>query len=275
MKTILVPIDFSKNSQKVLKAAKVISDKTGAELAIMHTSQSADKGIAIPITEGTCVIFNELENSYKQQLDEYVAGVQSEGYQVHGIWESDAVQTAILRQADEINADLIVIGRTGQGTFMDKLIGSLSARVALDALCPVLVIPPQATVKEFKNIVYATRFDPRETEILHQIKALAKQLAAKLSLVHINPFHQLGSHTNEEHMLRNIQELDIADMDVVIAQEINFIEGIRRYCYQEGADLLIVSTRERGFFEQYITNPSMTKRLVVETRLPLLVYHIR
>ncbi|CAG5010997.1 MULTISPECIES: universal stress protein [Dyadobacter] len=275
MKTILVPIDFSKNSQKVLKAAKVISDKTGAELAIMHTSQSADKGIAIPITEGTRVIFNELENSYKQQLDEYVAGVQSEGYQVHGIWESDAVQTAILRQADEINADLIVIGRTGQGTFMDKLIGSLSARVALDALCPVLVIPPQATVKEFKNIVYATRFDPRETEILHQIKALAKQLGAKLILVHINPFHQLGSHTNEEHMLRNIQELDIADMDVVIAQDINFIEGIRRYCYQEGADLLVVSTRERGFLEQYITNPSMTKRLVVETRLPLLVYHIR
>lgn len=275
MKTILVPIDFSKNSQKVLKAAKLISDETGAELAIMHTSKSADTGIAMPITESTLEMFNELENSYKQQLDEYVAGVQSGGYQAYGIWESDTVQTAILRQANQINADLIVVGRTGQGTFIDKLIGSSSAGVALEAQCPVLVIPPQATVKEFGHIIYATRFDPRETEILYQVKTLTEQLGAKLSLVNINPLHQLWSHTNEQQMLRTVQELEIADIEVVIVQDINFIEGISRYCYQEGADLLIVSTRQRGFLEQYITNPSITKRLIVETPLPLLVYHFR
>ena len=275
MKNILIPIDFSENSQKALKAAKKIADQTGAELAIMHTSQSENTGIAMPVTASTLVMFNELENSYKQQLDEYVAGAQSEGYQVKGIWESNAIQTAILRQATNINADLIVVGRTGQGTFIDKLIGSSSTGVALEASCPVLVVPPQATLRGFKNIIYATQFDPQETDILHQIKVLTKRLGAKLSLVKINSFDEPESQADQAHMHRTIQELDMADMDVFIVEDVSFIEGINKFCDQQGADLLIVSNRERYFLQQYLTNPSMTKRLVVETHLPLLVYHIR
>jgi nucleotide-binding universal stress UspA family protein len=275
MKKILIPIDFSENSQKALKAAKTIAVKTGAELAIMHTSQSENTGIAMPMTESTLVMFDELENSYKQQLDEYVAGAQSEGYQVKGIWESNAIQTAILRQATNINADLIVVGRTGQGTFIDKLLGSSSTGVALEASCPVLVVPPQATLSGFKNIIYATQFDPQETDILHQIKVLTEQLGAKLSLVKINSFHEPESHADQAHMFRTIQELDMADVDLVIVEDVSFIEGINKFCDRQGADLLIVSNRERHFLQQYLTNPSMTKRLVVETHLPLLVYHIR
>ncbi|WP_138485275.1 universal stress protein [Dyadobacter bucti] len=275
MKKILIPIDFSENSQKALKAAKTIANETGAELAIMHTSQSENTGIAMPMTESTHVMLDELENSYKQQLDEYVAGAQSEGYQVKGIWESNAIQTAILRQANYINADLIVVGRTGQGTFIDKLIGSSSTAIALEASCPVLVVPAQATLKGFKNIVYATQFDPQETQILHQVKVLTEQLGAKLSLVKINSFHEPECHADQAHMLRTIQELDMAEMDVVIVEDVSFIEGINKFCYQRGADLLIVSNRERYFLQQYLTNPSMTRRLVVETHLPLLVYHIR
>jgi len=275
MKRILIPIDFSKHTHKVLRAAKAIAAQTGVELAIMHTSQSEHTGSAMPVTEATLVMYNALENSYKQLLDEYVAGLESEGYQAHGIWESDAIHTAILRQATEINADLIVVGRTGHGRFIDKLLGSSSTGIALDAYCPVLVVPPQATVNKFKNIVYATQLDPQETEILHQVKALAKQLDARLSLVKINGFHEPDTQENEQHMLKIIRELNIPDMEVVIARDVSFLEGINKFCYQQGADLLIVSTRERGFLEQYTTNPSITKRLVVETHLPLLVYHIR
>ncbi|SKB42734.1 universal stress protein [Dyadobacter psychrophilus] len=275
MKKILIPIDFSENSQKALKAAKTIAVKTGAELDIMHTSQSENTGVAMPMTESMLVMFDELENSYKQQLDEYVAGAQSEGYQVKGIWESNAIQTSILRQATNISADLIVVGRTGQGTFIDKLLGSSSTGVALEASCPVLVVPPQATLSGFKNIIYATQFDPQETDILHQIKVLTEQLGAKLILVKVNSFHEPESHANQAHMFRTIQELDMADVDVVIVEDVSFIEGINKFCDRQGADLLIVSNRERHFLQQYLTNPSMTKRLVVETHLPLLVYHIR
>lgn len=275
MKKILIPIDFSENAHKALLAAKIIASRTGAELTIMHTSENDDTSIAIPATESTIEMFGAMENSYKHQLEEYVAGAQSEGYKVTGVWESTGIHTAILRQATEINADLIVVGRTGHGTFIDKLIGSSSTGVALDAYCPVLVVPPQATVTAFGNIVYATQFDPEEKEIIDEVKALANRLGAKLSILKINPLRQTDQEVNETDMLRILRDLDIAGTEVVVKQDINVIEGINRHCYQENVDLLIVSTRERGFFEQYLTNPSVTKRLVLETNMPLLVYHIR
>ena len=70
-------------------------------------------------------------------------------------------------------------------------------------------------------------------------------------------------------------ELNIPDSDIIIREGGNVLDEIENYCDEIKADLLIVSTRERGFLEQFIINPSMTKKLVVETHVSLLVYHIK
>jgi len=56
----------------------------------------------------------------------------------------DTGQTAetILRRLDEISADLAVIGTHGHSGFERLVIGSVTARVAREAPCSLLVIPP-------------------------------------------------------------------------------------------------------------------------------------
>ena len=158
---------------------------------------------------------------------------------------------------------------------MDKLIGSAATGIALDAPCPVLVIPPQVNRTEFKEVVYATQLEYEEIDILRQVKKLTDQLSARLTFIKISSLEQPNIQPDGQYIEQITTELNIPASDIVIRKGGNILDEIENYCDEVKADLLIVSTRERGFLEQFIINPSMTKKLVVETHVPLLVYHIK
>ena len=47
--------------------------------------------------------------------------------------------------ADEVDAELIVVGSRGRGAFRAAFLGSLSNALVGVARCPVLIVPPGAT----------------------------------------------------------------------------------------------------------------------------------
>ncbi len=49
--------------------------------------------------------------------------------------------TEIVRRAQQINADLIVMGTHGHGGLAHAVLGSVTERVLHKAHCPVLVVP--------------------------------------------------------------------------------------------------------------------------------------
>ncbi len=58
--------------------------------------------------------------------------------------QGEPVKT-ILREAEHLDAELIVIGSHGHGMMFDALVGSISAGILRKATIPVLVVP----VREF------------------------------------------------------------------------------------------------------------------------------
>jgi nucleotide-binding universal stress UspA family protein len=45
--------------------------------------------------------------------------------------------------AEDVQAEMLVVGRRGDDSRSDDLLGSVSARLAADAPCPVLIVPPK------------------------------------------------------------------------------------------------------------------------------------
>ena len=283
MRSILIAIDFSENAERALAAAKLIAEKDATELLILHAYQpyiadvNVTPGNVMPGIGGAdfLAMTSELEQEFHKRLDEYAARLVAEGYNAKTIWTIGTVQSAIEEAINDHVPDMIVIGRTGTGGFLDKLIGSSATHIALNSPCPVLVVPPQTEPTKFKKVVYATQFEYEENNILREVFVLMNHLGADLTLLKINSDTQPDIQPDNQYIAEIKSHFTIREGQIVIREAKHVLDGIEAYCDEVQADLLIMSTRERSFIEEYLINPSITRKLVVDTHVPLLVFHLK
>jgi nucleotide-binding universal stress UspA family protein len=283
MNRILIPIDFSENADRALAAAKIMADKETTTLLILHAYQPymADanvmQGNVLPGVGSPdfYTVTNELENEFENRLEAYAQELKDEGYLASSIWAVGGVQSAVEEAIKEHNPDLIIMGRTGTGGFLDKLIGSSATNIALHSPCPVMIIPPQITPKKFSRVVYATQFEYEERDILREVFILMNHLGAKLQLLKISADTQPDIQPDNQYITEIKSEFVISEQDIVFRKSRYVIDGIEEYCAETQADLLIMSSRERSFIEEFLINPSITKKLVIDTHVPLLVFHLK
>ena len=283
MRSILIAIDFSENAERALAAAKLIAEKDATELLILHAYQpyiadvNVTPGNVMPGIGGAdfLAMTSELEEEFHKRLDEYAAKLVAEGYNAKAIWTLGTVQSAIEEAINDHVPDMIVIGRTGTGGFLDKLIGSSATHIALNSPCPVLVVPPQTEPTTFKKVVYATQFEYEENNILREVFVLMNHLDADLTLLKINSDTQPDIQPDNQYIAEIKSHFTIREGQIVIREAKHVLDGIEAYCDEVHADLLIMSTRERSFIEEYLINPSITRKLVVDTHVPLLVFHLK
>ena len=138
LKRILVPVDFSEDSGKALHYAVSFAKQFSAEILLLHVAQP-------PVyLEGTVVAVagvtdESLRNAAIEQLGEWRDHVAH----LRGLKTS--VRTGspyheIIREAEETNTDLIIIGTHGRSGLARMFIGSTAERVVRHAPCPVLVV---------------------------------------------------------------------------------------------------------------------------------------
>ncbi len=275
MKTILVPIDFSASSEKALSVAKGIAAKTGSQLILMYVYPAYVSDIAISETIYSLPAYQQLEVDHRKQLHNHVDQLNGEGFSAEAIWLGGTIGEEIIKQAKKSKADLIVMGRTGKGSFLDKLVGSSTTSIARDAPCAVLIVPAQTTKFSFKKVVYATQLEYEENDIIAQVKNLVKHLGATLTFLKVDAWTQPDIQPDGQFIDQIRAQFNVAADDIVVMKNQKVINGIEAYCDQVQADLIVVSARERGLIEEYLINPSLTKKLVLDTHLPLLVYHLK
>lgn len=275
MKKILIPIDFSENADRVVAAAKAMADKGETELIFLHAYQPPVPDLTVPSGAGMIPMVPDLEDSFRKRLDSYAETVREQGYPARSIWSVGGIHPAVFEAIEHHKPDLVVLGRSGTGGFLDRLLGSSATHIGLDADCPVLIVPPQATPRKFREIVYATHLEYDENAILRRAFPLFERLGGRVSFIKINSDAQPNVQSDQQYMEHIMDEFSVMKDDFVVLRADSVLQGIEDYCDEIRADLLVMSTRRRGFLEAFITNPSITKKMIVGTHVPLLVYHIR
>ena len=143
---LLAAVDLSKASGYVIEAVHRVALATDAEVYVLHTIIPLP-GIAGPefnaVTE-----HQELSERYldeRDQLNEMVTQLVEADVNASALMaQGDPVKT-ILKQAERLDAELIVVGSHGHGMMFDALVGSISAGILRKSTIPVLVVP----VREF------------------------------------------------------------------------------------------------------------------------------
>jgi|GEM_PF-106612 len=134
VRVILHPTDFSAHSESALELACSIAGSRGARLVILHATpyEMTPDGMLAP--SGNPDEYVDALN----ELRDRVVGT-SPGFPVETCLREGSAVEEILRAADDLGADLIVMGSHGRTGLMRLLMGSVAEAVMRRAGCPVLL----------------------------------------------------------------------------------------------------------------------------------------
>ncbi len=132
--TILHPTDFSTLSEHAFHLACSLARDHGSRLIVLH--------VAVPPVIGYGESQTPPPGGEWKALEDRLAQVQSSDSKIpitHRIELGDPA-AEILRVAEEIKCDLIVLGSHGRGAIARLLMGNVAEHVVRRATCPVLVV---------------------------------------------------------------------------------------------------------------------------------------
>jgi nucleotide-binding universal stress UspA family protein len=143
IKKILVPVDFSEDSGKVLKAAAMVAGKFGAAIDVVFVVESlgAYAGFAVPHLP-LADLEKDLHTRAERKMDEFLDIHMDRKIPHTGRVLNGNPAEQIVQYAGTENCDLIAMGtRACRGTHK-ALFGSVTDRVIKTAPCPVLSMNP-------------------------------------------------------------------------------------------------------------------------------------
>jgi len=138
--SILVSVDLADTSDKVLGFAIDLASKLGARLTVLHVYSlpvyNLPDGSFVPTAE----VATSIAGAAQKQLDATVAAYSDRGVPLVGLLRNGSPQQEIVDVANEIGADLIVIGTHGRGVIGRALLGSVAQTIVRTAKQPVITI---------------------------------------------------------------------------------------------------------------------------------------
>lgn len=134
---ILVATDGSEQAMKAVKRALEMAEKEGAQVMIMSVAYfSRDDLDEMPLN-----IQDKLEAEARTALDKAKAVFDEKSIKVETVLETGRVPANnIIRKAEEIKCDGILLGSTGRTGLKRAFMGSTAAKVVSLAPCTVTVI---------------------------------------------------------------------------------------------------------------------------------------
>jgi nucleotide-binding universal stress UspA family protein len=148
MKNLLVPVDFSDVTNRVIETAEEMARGFGARVWLMHCVNQfpsiagmSEVPMSMPVTEAE--LPDHFSGEYRR-LNELAGSLRSKGIDTEILFKSGSATIEILSAADQHHIDLIVIGSHGHGALYDLVVGSVTKSVLHRTHRPTLVVPSEA-----------------------------------------------------------------------------------------------------------------------------------
>lgn len=203
LRRILVPIDFSPESVKTLRFAKMLATRFGARLHLLHVVlpqvMYAPRPMMIPRAFSEKTIVAHARQRMKKLMAELSLSPRSNRCTVRSGVPVDEIQEA----ARENDVDLIAIGTRGFTGLKRVLVGSTTERVVRQAPCPVLVVREKEqpaggkgagrrrAAVQFRKILVPVDFSAASRAGLDYAFGFVHQFGARLVVFHsvfVTPF---------------------------------------------------------------------------------------
>src|SRR6185312_1850489 len=272
MKNILVPVDFSDASFNAISYAAFLANAFNARVTLVHayTGTSAfDESVGAKVYDSLEELEAANEKFLKKEIDRIARKFT---IKINGIVMKGNPVKVINEVAEKNQPEMIVMGMKGKGE-SNSILGSTTISMIDETSIPLLIIPKSALYQTVDSITLASDF---KNEKLLSHFAILEKLIAKF-----NPFIQVLNVQKKDSKLAAEMIAGKMSKDLTwdkynhsfnIIERDDVEEGIFGFLRKHPTDLLVMVARKRGYIKQ-IFEPSHTKKMTKETKIPLLVLH--
>jgi nucleotide-binding universal stress UspA family protein len=295
IRRVLCPVDLSGCSRRALEHAAAIAHGWQAQLEVLHVHRTLSPFDTAPRLNETAAITDldrepDLEG-LRTTLREFVTSVAGHPGIAIKLAHGPDVCAVIVSEIEANQADLLVVGSHGRGGFERFFLGSTSGKIVRQALCPVLIVPPQAPPPadgRFSRIVCGIDFSPPSIRAFRYAIQLASRQGAEVTVLHaiemppelreqqiVAAFDveavRAAAEAAARHRLAALWPGDAPPPVRIVA---DVVEGrahraILETARREGSDLIVLGAQGRGAIDRWLFG-SNTQAVLHDPPCPVL-----
>ncbi len=277
MKNILIPTDFSENSQNAIKYALEYFSDIPVNFYLLHVSPNRASETRNPYNFfETFESQQEIDSPITQLLEEIKICKSFTLNPLHlffSIYENISLVESIRKQLEEKEIDYIFMGTKGASNISRTDIGSNTSEVITKVKCPVLVIPPQAKFKGIKNIALPTDFNGiYKNRVIHTIFETLKLQNAGLRILHIKSSGQNLSQEKKDNKSFLQDCFKETKHSFHFLENNNIEKGIQDFVETWEIDMIAMVAKNLNIIQRLLFKP-MDKTISYHNEIPFLVVH--
>jgi nucleotide-binding universal stress UspA family protein len=273
VKKILIPIDFSPTSLRVVDQAAVIAKVLKAELVLLHVVENHWEKFSIVVPEMRIHPPEGLVNAIEKRLEDIAKNVFiASGVKSLCITSSGTIFSEVLYIAEEQKIDLIIMGTHGESGFTNLFIDSNAFKVVTGSTCPVISIQTPNPEAEFKNILLPIDDSAHSRQKVNHAIVMARAFGAQLHIVGLDNFYDDDELYRFELKIKQIEDY-IQRCDLTYTQQIvrgnNQATITLSYAQAINADLIVIMTEQ----EENITGRLMgtyAQQIITQSSIPVM-----
>lgn len=259
-KDIIIPVDFSETSLNAARyAAAMLSGRTDSHVILYN-------------------MFDEEKNAdtVMHYLESLKGELEGKGVlNVECVAESgDDLIDCLGRLAFQKTAELIVMGITEKDEWKQLLFGSNTLKMAERNVCPVMIVPSDASYSGIQNVVLTSDFkNVEETTPVLAIKTVLEMFNAALHVVNVDSRHYVTlteEFLSERDKMREL--FNDFNPEFYFIGMSDFQDAITQFARDKNIDLIIIIPKSHSFLDGLFTG-SHTKKLAFHSPVPLLAAH--
>jgi len=280
MQRILIPIDFSDTSLKVLQIGQQLSQNSGGELVLLHVVEPVQSYVAA--ADGMYVD-SSVEKRYidylKENAESHIQNIRDKeefkGSKLNTVIEIGNFFDSVRKNIDEMDVDLVLMGTEGAEGLEEILVGSNTEKIVRLAQAPVLAVKSLDKPFELNNIVFATNLKADQLPALKYLQKMQKVFNSTIHLLFVNtPANFLSTRNVKEKVENLVKQIDLENYEFHTYNELTEELGIINFSEDINADLITLATHQRSGLSHFLSG-SIAEDIVNHAKQAVLTFGMR
>lgn len=270
-KKIIVPVDFSSNSKAAMRVGAEIASIHGSELILLHAVEPVSALAEFFMDDN---INEKRHDQAVNALEKLAAEVSANGVECSVMVELGKPYKAIVSAAEEIMAEMVVMGTQGTVADGDGILGSNTNKVVRSSRCPVVTVNGESGFTAFSKILLAVdpEFGVRELRsLLYQYKDNYNPSVDVVTV--ISPKTEAKDRARYEGYLAKQKEMlvshGIVDVTTSLLEGDVVSGALVQHAADHGHEMIWMETHGRSGLSSLLMS-SITEEVIAYAKVPVL-----